>query len=403
MPTEYRKDFFQTMKKKIIAGVCVLVLAAGAAGGWYYYKNYAGEATKAATDENQVYMEKVSVITGTGALGVTQRYVGVVATQESKNINLDSDKTLDVIYVEEGDEVKAGDPLFSYDVEAMQRKVQEADLELEEMNNQLQTLQKQLAELQTQAAKAKADEQQAYNLEILSAQNSISKQNYNISVKQIERAQLEKDIGSAIVYSDIDGIVKNINQTASSQSDTGSDSTGAFMTIIESGDYRIKATCNEMNIYNISVGQAVLVRPRSDEAKIYTGTVEKIDSEPTSSGNSNYGSDSETSSKYNFYVKISEEMDLMLGQHVIVEPDVGQNDKKEGLWLPEYYLVQNDDGSYYVWAKGEDGLAHKAEVTLGDYDEGESEYEVLSGITENDYIAFPEDVVTDGMTVIDSE
>lgn len=90
----------------------------------------------------------------------------------------------------------------------MKQKIQEADLELEEMNNTLQTMNQQLNELNVQASKAKESEKQAYNLQILSAQNSIHKQEYNISVKQLERAQLEKNVDNAVVYSDIDGIVK---------------------------------------------------------------------------------------------------------------------------------------------------------------------------------------------------
>lgn len=33
----------------------------------------------------------------------------------------------------------------------------------------------------------------------------------------------------------------------------------------------------------------------------------------------------------------------MLGQHVYVEADYGQGDVKEGLWLDEYYIMQEDD------------------------------------------------------------
>ena len=61
--------------------------------------------------------------------------------------------------------MKKGDPLFSYDVEAMKQKIQEADLELEEMNNTLQTMNQQLNELNVQASKAKESEKQAYNLQ----------------------------------------------------------------------------------------------------------------------------------------------------------------------------------------------------------------------------------------------
>lgn len=76
-------------------------------------------------------MSKVSDIMDQGALGIKTRLVGVVDPQESKDIKLDSDKQLKETFVEVGDEVKKGDPLFSYDVEAMKQKIQEADLELE--------------------------------------------------------------------------------------------------------------------------------------------------------------------------------------------------------------------------------------------------------------------------------
>ena len=146
-------------------------------------------------------MSKVSDIMDQGALGIKTRLVGVVDPQESKDIKLDSDKQLKETFVEVGDEVKKGDPLFSYDVEAMKQKIQEADLELEEMNNTLQTMNQQLNELNVQASKAKESEKQAYNLQILSAQNSIHKQEYNISVKQLERAQLEKNVDNAVMTS----------------------------------------------------------------------------------------------------------------------------------------------------------------------------------------------------------
>ena len=259
-------------KRTVLIG---LVLIAAAGGGWYYYKNYYNQekTVSAESAEGSVYMSKVSDIMDQGALGVKTRLVGVVDPQESKDIKLDSDKQLKETFVEVGDEVKKGDPLFSYDVEAMKQKIQEADLELEEMNNTLQTMNQQLNELNVQASKAKESEKQAYNLQILSAQNSIHKQEYNISVKQLERAQLEKNVDNAVVYSDIDGIIKSINSDSSGSGDSynyGSSGSNAFMTILATGDYRIKGTCNEMNIYSLYVGEQMVIRPRADEDKIYT-------------------------------------------------------------------------------------------------------------------------------------
>ena len=355
-----------------------------AGGGWYYYKNYYNQekTVSAESAEGSVYMSKVSDIMDQGALGVKTRLVGVVDPQESKDIKLDSDKQLKETFVEVGDEVKKGDPLFSYDVEAMKQKIQEADLELEEMNNTLQTMNQQLNELNVQASKAKESEKQAYNLQILSAQNSIHKQEYNISVKQLERAQLEKN-GDSYNY--------------------GSSGSNAFMTILATGDYRIKGTCNEMNIYNLYVGEQMVIRPRADEDKIYTGVVSKIETEPATDNNNNngYSDSSAESSKYHFYVTVNEAMDLMLGQHVIMEEDTGETEEKTGLWIPNYYVVSDDEtNTYYVWSCDDNQKVCKKEISVGEIDEEMLEYQILDGLTENDYIAFPDELTQEGMEAI---
>ncbi len=383
-------------KRTVLIGI-VLLVAAG--GGWYYYKNYYNTADSAQTQtaEGSVYMSKVSDIMDQGTLGISTRLIGVVDPQESKDIKADSDKTVKEIFVSVGDQVKVGDPLFSYDVEAMQQKLQEADLDLEEMNNTLQTLNQQLNELNTQAAKAKESEKQAYNLQILSAQNSIHKQEYNISVKQLERSQLEKNIDNAVVYADIAGVVKTINSSSSSDSSTSE----AFMTILATGEYRIKGTCNEMNIYNLYVGEKLVIHPRADEEKTYTGEITKIETEAATDTNTNSYSDSSSgeATKYHFYVKIDDGTDLMLGQHVIMEEDTGDTKEKTGLWIPSYYVVQEDD-SYYVWSCNDKQRVCKKEVSIGETDDEAMEYQITDGLTEDDYIAYPDELTQEGMEAV---
>ena len=60
---------------------------------------------------------------------------------------------------------------------------------------------------------------------------------------------------------------------------------------------------------------------------------------------------------------------LMLGQHVTIEPDHGQATVKDGIWLNSGWIVQEDDGSAYVWAAKEGGAKlEKRSVELGEYD-----------------------------------
>ena len=46
-----------------------------------------------------------------------------------------------------------------------------------------------------------------------------------------------------------------------------------------------------------------------------------------------------SSSTYPFYVNLDSSDGLMLGQHVYIEPDEGQDEQKAGLWLSEVYIV----------------------------------------------------------------
>ena len=88
-----------------------------------------------------------------------------------------------------------------------------------------------------------------------------------------------------------------------------------------------------------------------------------IDKDSASSGYNNYSfygmtdsSDSLTSSStYPFYVNLDSSDGLMLGQHVYIEMDEGQESQKTGMWLSEVYIVDSDTDSPYVWAADKKG------------------------------------------------
>lgn len=115
--------------------------------------------------------------------------------------------------------------------------------------------------------------------------------------------------------------------------------------------------------------------------------------------------DSQTSSStYPFYVELGSSDGLMLGQHVYIEMDEGQEDKKEGLWLSEYYIVDAQTNSPYVWAADKDNRLEKRSVILGQYDEELGEYEIADGLTKKDLIAYPSGLLREGMkTTTNSE
>ncbi|QNM00720.1 efflux RND transporter periplasmic adaptor subunit [Wujia chipingensis] len=393
------------MKKKgIIILIVVLLVLAGAAGAIYYVLH-----NKKASNEELVYATKISDLNGGYDL-TESRYMGTVESQEVKGVNRDSDKKVKELYVKEEDEVKAGEVLFEYDTESMELQLRQLELELTSINNNIATLNQQIASLTTEKAAAPAEEQLSYSAQIQNLQAQVNQANYDASAKQLEIDRQKLSMENTKVVAPMDGIIKTINEnnstsssdddSSNSNSDNGSDSTSnAYITIMAKGDYRIKATASELTVRSMSEGQSMIIRSRVDDST-WTGTVTKIDLEHPDNGNNNdyYMSSGTTATKYPFYISLDSTDGLMLGQHVYVEADYGQGDVKEGLWLDEYYIMQEDDGAY-VWAENAKGYIEKRKVELGEYDENMMRYQILSGLTEDDYIAYPEDRVKEGMKV----
>ena len=397
------------MKKKgIIILIVVLLALAGAAGAIYYVLH-----NKKASNEELVYATKISDLNGGYDL-TESRYMGTVESQEVKGVNRDSDKKVKELYVKEEDEVKAGDVLFEYDTESMELQLRQLELELTSINNNIAPLNQQIASLTTEKAAAGPDEQLSYSAQIQNLQAQVNQANYDASAKQLEIDRQKLSMENTKVVAPMDGIIKTINENNSTSSsdnnsnydnnnnnnNNSSDSTSnAYITIMAKGDYRIKATASELTVRSMTEGQSMIVRSRVDDST-WTGTVTKIDLEHPDNGNSNeyYSSSGTTATKYPFYISLDSTDGLMLGQHVYVEADYGQGDVKEGLWLDEYYIMQEDDGAY-VWAENAKGYIEKRKVELGEYDENMMRYQILSGLTEDDYIAYPEERVKEGMKV----
>ena len=325
----------------------------------------------------------------------------MVEPQKTWKIEVTSDKKVDEVYVKEGDEVKVGDKLFIYDTSEAEENLAQAEIELDRISNEIESGKQQIAELKQEKASAPAEDQLEYTTRIQTAENAQKKSEYELKSQKVQIEQLKKTIDSAVVTSEIDGVVKSINNSDSSDSYASiNGETEAFMTVLATGNFRIKGTVNEQNISSVIEGQPVIVHSRVDEEQTWKGTMTAVDTEnPEKNDNMYYYSSdsSETSSSYPFYIDLESAEGLMLGQHVYIEMDYGQGEEKEGLWLASYYIVQ-EDGEAYVWAANSKDKLEKRDVTLGEYDEELMEYEILDGLTTEDYIAFPEDGLVEGMS-----
>ena len=398
-------------KKKVIAGVIlVAVIAAGGTGVVVWKKVQDGTLElsflkKSNTTEGSVYVDSVEKILNPNVSGTNQRFSGVIEPQKTWKIEASSDKKIKEIYVAEGDQVKAGQDLFTYDTSEAEENLMDAQIELDRLASDIETTQKQIDTMNKELNNVTDEDQRLeYTNLIQTKENSLKKSQYDLKKQNVTIEQLKNTIANATVQSEMDGVIKSINEDAGNSSSygyTNSDESNAFMTVLSTGNYRVKATANEQNRSAVQEGLPVIVHSRVNDDETWTGTMGSLDTEKTAQDNTgNYyeGSTGDnSSSNYNFYVELDDSSDLILGQHVYVEIDNGQYKHQDGIWLNSYYIVQEGDGTAYVWAADSQDKIEKRQVTLGEYDGELDLYEITEGLTREDYIAFPSSDIQAGM------
>lgn len=490
------------MKKKkfaVFAGFVVLIAAVGGAG--YYFRDTLREAIpflRQGNPDDKVYVQKVSRLMNQNT-GVANRYNGIVETQETYEVNVDSSRTIEEILVKVGDTVEEGQALVVYDTSDIDLQIRQAELEKEGINNEIANYNRQIEALKKERDAADESDKFSYTTEIQSLENSIEQTRFDLDSKQLEIDKYREQLTKSTVVSKQSGVVKEINENGMNSSGDSA----AFMTILKAGDYRVKGKIDEQTVWMVSEGQPVVVRSRVED-RIWRGTISKVDTGNISSGDNDNeygGSDnSESTTKYPFYIELDSVDGLLLGQHVYIEMDEGQEQEKEGLWLFASYIViegdepdgmegitdtegglsdawgteapgmegipdlegiadtefsdrsgkaagimqgapesaeggalapeaaeeglesiggtelpgdtwpdasgradgivDNGPKEGYVWVANEKNRLEKRVVTLGKYDANLDEYEILSGLTGDDYIAWPMPGLYEGITTV---
>lgn len=395
------------MKKKIIIAAITAVLVLAAAFCLWKFVFSSGGSTTPGAEDTQVQVASVASITGIGPGASSEtRFSGVIEPQKTLDIKKDSEKKISTLYVSEGDLVKKGDKLFKYDTDDIALKLEQSKLEVETISNKISTLYNQIEDLKKERDNAEESEQLNYTLQIQSLELDVKTEEYNKTLKANETAKIEKSLSSTVVKSQIQGIVKSINSTGEMASD-GSEK--PYISILSTGNYRVKCTISELHMDAISQGQSMVIRSRTNQDQTWTGQIESIDRENQVQDQQNGGmvymgggggeGTGTVASKYNFYVSLEDFEGLILGQHVFAELDFGTDEKKEGLWMPSMYIV-SEDGKSFVWVRNDKEKLEKRQIVLGEQDATTDTYEITDGLAITDYIAFPQENLSNGMATV---
>ena len=352
--------------------------------------------------ENAVFVQKVSDLVNLGGIAPGDKFPGLVVSENITEIQKDAQMVVDELLVKEGDDVTAGQKLFAYDTQQLQLSLDKQRLELEQLEATIENYKEQIKDLEKERDK-NSNKKLEYTVQIQSLQVDLKEAEINVKAKAEAVTQAETLLANAVVYAPVDGRVQSISENDTDQYGNPR----PYITIQQTGSYRIKGTICELQRGAIIEGVRMQVLSRTDD-RTWAGTVMLVDYESPTQENSNgmyYGmatDEMSTSSKYPFYVELDSTDGLILGQHVYLQLE-DQQQEQTGLAISSAFLVYEEDGSTYVWADNK-GKLQKRPVTLGEYNMMQDTYAILTGLTEDDYIAFPnEELCAEGAPTTKTE
>lgn len=342
------------------------------------------------TDANQFYGQKVSELTKE-AFNVN-RYSGIVETQKTENYSLESDKKVIETYVKKGDTVNIGDPLFKYDVSQATQSIANTNLEIEGIQQTIQSLKKEINELNQRMQEAEQEEQIQIRSEKVDKQLEIKQQEFDIQAKQNEMKTFQEEVNQSIVTANIHGIVQSVNN----RKEENTNGQNSYITIIQDEHYIVKGSMDEMSMGSLNEGDAVIIRSRTNQEQIWNGKISKIEqNNEKNTEEESQESSGQRASKYPFYVELENNNQLILGQHVYIEPNIGQAENMNGIWIDKGFVVKESKNSQYVWIVKKN-KAQKQTVKIGQTDDSSGMLEIYSGLKKKDYIVWPDKSLKSG-------
>ena len=390
-------DTQKKKKRKLKPAVIVLIVLAliGAGVAAFFLLNRSG------TDDYAYVQSVAEIIQANGGVVLSDRYSGVVEAKNTVKIRLEEDRTVDQCFVEVGDDVETGTPLFSYDIDKLQMTSQQLLIDYETLLNNITSYNDEIKSLEKQLKKAKASAKAELNVQLQTAKLNVMKAEYDAKEKKKALDEAEAIIHDNVVRATSPGTVRAINPPTSDNSgEMPSSNEDAYMVIVSNADFWVKGTISEQGAYQLSVGTPMTLRSRVDEGKTWSGSIVKVNTEQPVE-REGYYSDSvgENTSKYAFYVSLDSTDDLMMGQHLYIEFGSGSG-SGSGIRLLSSYLAE-ENGGFFAYAADRNDRIEKRSVSVGNYDEETDTYEITSGLSVSDRIAYPSEGIHSGMKAAD--
>ena len=283
----------KNLKKIIIAVVCVLAVGWGA---WAYFKPAPVQNQFITADVTKSDIE--SSVLATGILEATKMVsVGAQVSGQVKKM-----------YVELGDEVKAGDLIADIDSVRQANDVKTAEASIKNQMAQLAVKQANLAKVEAEYNRQKAmfaqdatsrAELEAALASFKTAQADITAINAQIEQSKLTLATAKEDLGYTRIVAPMDGTVVAI-VTEEGQTVNANQSAPTIVKLAKLDTMTIKAEISEADVMKVEKGQTVYFTTLGNSEKKIYATLRQVEPAPNSiNSDSNTSSSSSTAVYYN--------------------------------------------------------------------------------------------------------
>ena len=201
---------------------------------------------------------------------------------------------------------------------------------------------------------------------------------FKIKMAEAEYKIAQTEMADGNIYAEFDGKVTSVltEEEAKQQG-------VPVLKVSGGGGFYISCTVGELDKDSMVIGQEVTVNDWNT-GMTYTGTVSEIGDFPSEEGYWS-GSGNPTVSYYPLTVFVDETAELQAGMYASVTFSAASS--QHGIYLRNPFL-RTEGGESFVFIQGKSGKLEKRVVTVGKSLWG-SYTEILSGLTEEDLIAFP--------------
>lgn len=209
-------------------------------------------------------------------------------------------------------------------------------------------------------------------------EKEIKELDFKIKMADADYKIAQTEMADGKIYAQFDGKVTSV-LTEEEAKDQGV----AVLKVSGGGGFYIEGSISELERDNVEIGQEVTVNDWNT-GMTYTGTVTAVGDFPSNDGYWS-GSGNPTVTYYPLTVFVDETAELQAGSYCNIT--FSSATSQHGIYLRNPFL-RTEQGKSYVYVMGEGNKLEKRFVTVGKSLWG-SYTEILSGLTEEDLIAFP--------------